>query len=369
MKMDPVRVLMVNRTMDRGGAETLIMNLYRSIDRSKVQFDFLLHCNYKSAYEDEITSLGGRIYKIPHYNLINEISYRKHIRDFLKDHPEYRIIHGHNINSCPVYLDIARKAGLRTISHCHCTSNGSGPLAWVRDLRKMSLYRIAEFRFACSTEAGLWAYRNKADFRIIRNGISTAEFRNNPKARSEIRSELGISPSTFVLGHVGRLQKEKNHRFLIDTFSEFHKKHPDSKLMIVGEGALKQQLEEKTKSMGLEDSVIFTGMRTDVGRLLNAMDVFVFPSFFEGLPVTLVEAQCSGLPCIVSDHITTEVDATDLIRRLPLSASAGEWASEVEKSMEIKRTDRSEEVIKAGYEISSTASELQEFYLKCTSSL
>ena len=365
MKMDPIRVFMVTKTMHRGGAATLIMNLYRSIDRTKVQFDFLLHCNYKSAYEDEITSMGGRIYRIPHYNLFNEIPYRKHIRDFLKAHPEYRIIHGHNINSCPVYLDVAGKTGLRTISHCHCTTNGSGPLAWVRDLRKMSLYRIAEFRFACSTAAGKWAYRNKADFRIIRNGISTAEFRTNPKAREEIRTEFGIGPSSYVLGHVGRLQKEKNHRFLIETFSVFHKNHPDSNLMIVGEGALRQQLMEKTKAMGLEDCVIFTGMRTDVGRLLNAMDVFVFPSFFEGLPVTLVEAQCSGLPCIVSDHITTEVDATDLITRIPLSAGAEKWAEAVENSMKTKRTDRSEDVVKAGYEISSTASELQEFYLGC----
>lgn len=363
LRMEPVRVLINNTTMDRGGAETLIMNIYRKIDRTKIQFDFLLHCNYKSAYEDEITKLGGIIYKLPKYRLFNEISFRKALKRFFCSHPQYHIIHCHLMNSASIILDEAKKCGLHTIAHSHATTNGSGPQAWIRDFLHRNLYKIAEYRFACSKDAGNWLFRGRAPFTVIRNGIDTSKFSYNLDSRMMIRKDLNIGSNSVVLGNVGRLSKEKNQSFLLNFFSSFHKKHPDSVLIIVGTGSLLSQLQKKTEKLNLEKSVIFTGSRPDVEKLLCAMDVFVFPSLFEGLPVTLVEAQCSGLPCVTSDIITPEVEATDLLTRISLSDSTDTWIKQVENALSIKRENRSKDVEKAGYDIETTARELQDFYL------
>ena len=356
------RILIVNTTMDRGGAETLIMNLYRSLDRNRLQFDFVLHCDYKSAYEDEIQSLGGKIYKLPPYRFFNESSFRKSFAEFFQNHPEYRIIHGHNINSASVYLDVANKFGLKTISHCHCSSNGSGPAAWIRDFKKRHLSEIAQYRFACSNEAGIWAYGKGSSFKVIKNGIITQRFLWDETKRKETRKALGIDENAIVLGNVGRLQKEKNQAFAIKVFKAFQSKCPNSKLVITGTGPLEKELKSLSQSMGLENSVIFTGVRSDVDSILCAMDVFLFPSIFEGLPLTLIEAQCTGLPCVVSDIITDEVDIANLIRKVPLSSSAEDWADIIEESLKIPRKAKDETVKESGFDIAQTASEMEQFY-------
>ena len=356
------RILIVNTTMDRGGAETLIMNLYRSLDRNRFQFDFVLHCNYKSAYEDEILSLGGRIYRLPSYKFFNEHSFRKAFAGFFKCHPEYRIIHGHNINSTPIYLDVANSFGLETISHCHCSSNGSGPGAWIRDFKRRNLSKIAKYRFACSNEAGIWAYGKNTPFKVIKNGIITQRFIWDEIKRAETRASFGIGKDTVVLGNVGRLQKEKNQACAIRVFQKYHAKNPDSKLVIVGTGPLEKELKSLSRSFGLDDSVIFTGVRSDVGELLCAMDVFLFPSIFEGLPLTLVEAQCTGLPCVVSDIITDEVDVAGLTRKVPLSSSAEEWIQAIEAGIAIPREGKAETIKASGFDIAQTAAEMELFY-------
>ena len=363
LRMEPVRVLINNTTMDRGGAETLIMNVYREIDRTKVQFDFLLHCDYKSAYENEITSLGGLIYKLPKYRLFNEVPFRNALKKFFCSHPQYHIIHCHLMNSASIVLDEANKCGLHTIAHSHATTNGSGPQAWIRDFLHRNLYRIAEYRFACSTDAGNWLFRGKAPFTIIRNGVDTSKFIYNPELGMMTRKDLSIEPKTIVLGNVGRLSKEKNHSFLLDIFSVFHEKHPDSVLVIVGTGPLLSRLQTKAKRLNLLENIIFTGSRPDVEKMLCTMDVFVFPSLFEGLPVTLIEAQCSGLPCVISDIITTEIDATELLTRISLSDGVETWVKHIEEALSIKRESHSEDIKNYGYDIKTTARELQDFYL------
>lgn len=362
MKTTPERILIENTTMDRGGAETFIMNLYRSLDRERFQFDFVLHCDYRSSYEDEILSLGGRVFKLPPYVFFNERAYRKAYEEFFKTHPEYRIIHGHNVNSASVYLDVANRCGLKTIAHCHCSSNGSGPLAWIRDFKKRNLSEIAKYRFACSREAGLWAYGRNSSFRVIKNGIITERFIWNEDRRKETRNTLGIGPDTVVLGNVGRLQKEKNQSFAIKVFRDFHTHTPDSELIITGTGPLEKELRSLARSLDLEDSVLFTGVRSDVGDLLCAMDVFLFPSIFEGLPLTLIEAQCSGLPCVVSDTITDEVDITGLMRRISPSSPVGNWTDAIKESLSIPRQNRLETIRDAGFDISQTAAEMEQFY-------
>ena len=358
----PERILIENTTMDRGGAETFIMNLYRSLDRSRFQFDFVLHCNYKSDYEEEILSLGGKVYKLPSYKFFNEASFRKTYSAFFKSHPEYRIIHGHNINSASVYLDIANICGLSTIAHCHCSSNGKGPAAWIRDFKRRNLSKIAKYRFACSNEAGIWAYGKDASFKVIKNGIITQNFAWDETKRLNTRKALGIGADTIVLGNVGRLQKEKNQAFAIRVFSKLHSENPDSKLVIVGTGPLDAELKALTHSLGLDEFVIFTGLRTDVGNLLCAMDAFLFPSIFEGLPLTLIEAQCSGLPCIVSDIITDELDVTGLIRKVSLSSSVEKWTDIITESLKTPREGKTEIIKTSGFDISQTANEMENFY-------
>ena len=356
------RILIVNTTMDRGGAETLIMNLYRSLDRSRFQFDFVLHCDYKSAYEDEILSLGGKIYKLPPYRVFNESSFRKSFAEFFHNHPEYRIIHGHNINSASVYLDVANRFGLKTISHCHCSSNGKGPGAWIRDFKKRHLSEIAEYRFACSNEAGIWAYGENASFKVIKNGIITKRFLWDETKRAETRKALDIEENAIVLGNVGRLNKEKNQAFALKVFKKFQSVHPNSRFIITGTGPLENELKGLSQSLGLENSVIFTGIRSDVDSLLCSMDVFVFPSIFEGLPLTLIEAQCTGLPCVISDTITDEVDIAGLISKESLTSSIEEWTKAIEDSLEIPRQRKDDLVTASGFDIAQTASEMASFY-------
>lgn len=365
--MKPVRILIENTTMNLGGAESLIMNIYRKIDRDRLQFDFILHCKEKSAFEDEILSLGGIVYKFPVFKVFNIISYRRAFRNFFKAHRDYKVIHGHAMNTAAIYLDEANKAGLHTIAHSHNTSNGKGPSAWIRDYFRRNLYKIAEYRLACSEEAGKWLFRNKVSFKVIKNGINTDNYIFNSASRKIIRDEFHISDSTIVLGNVGNLITSKNHSFLLEVFSQFVKKNKDSILLLIGSGPLRKDLEEKAIKLGIRKQVILTGARRDVNELLNAMDYFVFPSLFEGLPVTLVEAQCNGLPCIISDIISDEVIITDLVSKLPLKSGPDAWSEAIYQTPVSERKNMSEAIRSAGYDISETAKELQEFYLNLNS--
>ena len=360
--MLPIRVLVVSHCMDRNGAESLIMNIYRNLDRNKVQFDFLLHCNYRSAFEDEIESIGGRIFKISPYKIYNHFAYVKTLERFFSNHPEYRIVHGHLFNRI-AYLKVAKKLGLITIAHCHASTNGNGISAKIADYLHRNINRYSDYRFACSRQAGEWLYGEKASFTVIPNAIDTSIFKFNSEKRKLVRTDLGISECSMVIGHIGRFIQVKNHEFILRVFAAYKKIVPDSSLLLVGDGPLLNTVKEKTGILGLSDSVITTGARQDIPDLLCAMDCFIFPSLFEGLPVTLIEAQCSGLPCVIADHITDEAAVTDLFTRLSLSQNPESWAYKIAKN-ENKREPYSTVVMNAGYDIKKTSAELQAFYLK-----
>ncbi len=363
--MEPVRVLMVSFNMDRCGAETFIMNIYRAIDRTRVQFDFLLHCSYKSAYEDEILSLGGRIHKIQPYKIYNKKAYDKELDDFFDKHPEYKIIHGHLYNRIE-YLAVAKKHGLVTISHSHSSSNGKGPKAWLLNFLHRNINMVADYRFACSEESGQWLYKTK-DFKVIRNAIDTDIFIFSEDSRRKIREEFNIGENTTVLGHVGRFLPVKQHSVLLNIFASFHRDNPDSTLLLVGEGPLLENAEKLAETLNIKDSVIFTGSRSDVNHLLCAMDLFVFPSEHEGLPVTLVEAQSTGLPCLVPAHITEEIHVTELMRKIE-SFDIETWKDACEKALSdysSYQRNKAHEIVKSsGFDIKQTAEDLQEFYLE-----
>ena len=372
--MKPLRVLQISYAMDLGGAETLLMNLYRNIDRSKVQFDFLLHCPDESAYEKEILSLGGKIYKIPRYLGYNKFVYEKDLKAFLKAHPEHIIIHDHLMDSASETLRIAKKLDRITIAHSHAASAPFSLKNLYRFFFRRNLWKIADYRFACSEEAGNWLYRGKADFTVLKNGIITDRFKFSEKTREIKRKEFGIDDSTRLIGTIGRMVENKNQIRLLEIFKKLVSADDKSVLMIVGEGPLESKLKTMARKLKLENRVIFTGPRTDANELLMSMDCFVLPSLSEGLGIVLIEAQATGLPCVFSDIVPKDVELIpELIQRVSLSASDEIWAHSIcTKLPIINRENTWEFVKKKGYDIKSSAEQIQSFYLglledKCAS--
>ena len=293
-----------------GGVESVIMNYYRHLDHSKVQFDFICDEDSTRIPYDEIKKLGGRVFLVPKYQNLSK--YLKALEKLFKEN-QYRIVHS-NINTLSVFpLYAAKKAGVPIrISHSHSTSN---PKEWKRNLIKNILRpfskRYATDYFACSEVAGRYLFGNKAfdrgEVKIIHNAIDVEKFKFDEVARKKLRKEFGIKDSTVVIGHVGRFVQQKNHTFLVDVFNEYHKKNLDSKLLLVGSGPLEDEIKKKVERLGFKDSVLFLGQRDDINKLYSVMDIFCLPSLYEGLPVVGVEAQAAGLPTIFSNRISEEV--------------------------------------------------------------
>ncbi|WP_428888044.1 glycosyltransferase family 1 protein [Bifidobacterium dentium] len=371
----PLRVLVLDTVMDRGGAETMMMNYLRHFDRSKVTYDFLVNRDYHAAYEDEIEALGGRIYRMcPMYPQYFG-RYKREFRNFLEQHTEYRIIHSNLEERSYFPLRIAAEKGIPIrIAHAHNRPVGFNLKSIFREYFRMRLPKYVTHMFACGTEAGDWLYGEKSRDRVIqqRNAIDTSAYRYDAAIATQVREEFGVTDSgTFVLGHVGRFFPQKNHTFLIDIFAEVHKRHPNSVLWLVGgrelNDALKNQIKAKVDDLGLSDAVEFLGVRGDVNRLLQGMDSFILPSLYEGLPVTMIEAQASGLPCTISDRVPEQCDVTGNVQIIGLNATPAEWAKRIlDQHAEYAGTNRTEgagKVTKAGFDIKANAEWLQRFYV------
>lgn len=363
-----VRVLQIFYGMDCGGAENMIMNLYRKIDRTKVQFDFVVHTEKKCFFDDEILALGGRIYHAPEYKVVNHFYYKKWWRNFLKNHEEYKIIHGHMYSIAPIYLKVAKNHGLITIIHSHSTSETFNIKELVKSCLRLKAKNSADHLFACSAAAGEWLYGKTflqaENHHVLNNAIDAGKFVYDKNVRDEIRKEFGIEDK-FVVGHVGRFIEAKNHSYLIDVFKSVYEQKEEALLMLVGGGYLGEEIRRKIETLGLSDKVILTGVRSDINRLLQAMDCFVFPSLYEGLPVTVIEAQAAGLPCFISDTITEEVSITDLVERLPKNITPDYWSNKIlEKASSCNREDMKQKIIDADYDIATTVKWLEDFYIE-----
>ena len=307
---EPIRVLQVVTYMGRGGLETMIMNYYRNIDRNKVQFDFLTHRDERWDYDDKIESLGGKIYHLPKLNPFSK-NYLNALDKFFKEHKEYQIVHCHQDCLSGVVLKVAKKNGVRfTIAHAHSASQDKNLKYLIKVLAKKNIKKYSDKMFACGEEAGKWMFETD-NFEVLNNAIDTDLYTYNKEKADKVKKEFSIE-NKFVVGHVGRFNYPKNHKFIIDVFSEIQKIKEDSVLMLVGDGDLRSQIEQKVRDLGLSDKVIFTGVRSDVNDLMQGMDVFLFPSLYEGLPVTMVEAQASGLKCIISDKVPLECKMTKM---------------------------------------------------------
>lgn len=363
-----VRVLHVVTYMGRGGLETMLMNYYRQMDKDQVQFDFLVHRQEEAAYDSEILESGGKIYRFERLVPWSS-SYKKKFVSFLQEHLEYQIIHVHQDCLSSVALSCAKKAGIPVrIAHCH---NSSQDKNWKYPIKLFYKRKIADNAtrlMACSHEAGEWMFGKGHTLQILPNAVDLSSFGFNETIRNCVRKELGLE-NQFVLGHVGRFNSVKNQRFLLEVFTEYRKKNPESFLILVGDGPEREAMEKKCEGLHLKDAVLFAGQRTDVNRLLMAMDVFCFPSLYEGFPVSLVEAQTSGLPCLISDRITHDcVICKDLVQFASIDHGPDPWIVGLEQIKEQngkqKRKARTEEVQQAGYDIETEARKLQEFYLK-----
>lgn len=362
-----IRILNVFTILNRGGAETMVMNYYRSIDRSQIQFDFLVHRSEEGAYEQEIKSLGGRIYRLPALSLRNIPQYIQAVRCFFDEHPEYRHVHGH----CSelgyfVYKEASKREIPFIAAHAHNTPNKEDIKTPIRNVLKRLIRPYLTHMVGCSQPASNWLFGKEraVNSYILNNAIDALTYRFNEQIRNSMRASLGLTDEV-VLGNVSRFCKQKNHHFLIDVFEAFLKKMPRSKLLLVGTGELKNEIERLVADRGLTDYVLFLGSRTDVPNLLMAMDLFFFPSFFEGLSVAMVEAQAAGLNIVTSTGVTTDVVLVkDAIKFLSLEAPVSAWVKMlISQTVNRNRMWYNEEVARMGFDINQNATQLQNYYL------
>lgn len=364
----PARVLLVFGWLNRGGAETLAMNIFRNVDRSKLMFDFLVHTEAHCDYDDEVKGLGGKIYRFPQYNVLNHFKYKKCWNNFLSAHPEYKVVHAHMTGPAAVFVPIVKKHGRFAVTHSHINSSQKGIRQAVINLYRYPLRSISDYMFACSENAGEWMFgrdiAKRPNYSVLKNGIDVGKFLFSEESRNEIRKELNLE-NKFVITNISRFHIQKNHSLLIDVFNEVHKRCERARLLLVGDGELREEIKKKVDSLGLSDYVIFTGVRTDIEKILSAVDVFVMTSFNEGLPVSLVEAQASGVRVIVTDTVSKEIELTNLVERCSLSDSPEKWADKIlQYENGYERRNTYNELKSAGYDIKDTAKKLQEFYLE-----
>lgn len=356
----PVRILHIVSYMQRGGLETFIMNCYRHIDREKMQFDFIVHRQFRSDYDDEIEALGGKIYRLPRLNPFSP-GYKKALRTFFKTHPEYKIVHCHLDCMSALPLGAAKQCGVPVrIAHGH---NSNQDKDWKYPLKRIYMRKIpavATHFFACSEAAGQWMFPGQK-VTVINNGIETEKFAFDHEIRDEVRQTLGIGEE-LVLGHVGRFVPQKNHDFLIDIFAEVNKRVPNSRLLLMGTGPLEDRIKEKVRRSGLADRVSFMGVRSDVNRILQAIDVFVLPSLYEGFGIVAVEAQTTGAACVIADNVPKDCQMTDLVHFVSLQDSPAEWAEKIIAAPTSERTSKQDAIIAAGFDIQTTADWLINFY-------
>ncbi|HBL3168753.1 TPA: glycosyltransferase family 1 protein [Enterococcus faecium] len=366
-KNEPIRVAQIIGKWLGGGVESVVMNYYRHIDRTKIQFDFICDEDSTNIPYEEIEKMGGKVILIPPYQKV--FKYHKKLKEVLKS-GGYKIVHSH-INTLSVFsLFAAKCAGVPVrIAHSHSTTNKKEKKKNLlkQVLRPFSKVFATDY-MCCSELAGRWLFGNKkydnGNVYLLNNAIDLDKFKYDEEKRKEKRKELNIEDSTLVIGHVGRFVEQKNHRFLIDIFNEVHKQKENSILLLAGQGPLMGEMKEKVKILGIENSVKFLGQRNDINELYQAFDIFCLPSLYEGLPVVGVEAQATGLLCVLSDDMTKETKVLDTTEFLSLNQSVEEWAYTIlKKYKSFKRKNCTNEISKKDFNIKKEAKKLiQKYY-------
>lgn len=358
----PVRVAVVMGKHVTGGIKSVIMNYYRFIDRNKIQFDFIVDSNSPLKDYSEITELGGKVYEVS--SAKNPFKNISDIYKILKDN-NYLILHGY-LNTLNVFSMCAgwfAKTPVRVSENLSTAYRGEKKTI-IKNMLKPLAKLFPTHISANSQYAADWLYGKNSGAKIIYNALDLDKYSFKEGLRAEKRKELNIE-NNFVIGHIGRYQYQKNHSFLVDIFSEVYKKDPSARLMLVGYGDLKEQIFEKIHSLDLDNSVIDCGGTENILPLYNAMDCFVLPSFYEGLPVVGIEAQATGLPCVMSTEVTVETKITDIVDFVGLDRSAEEWADVILKHKNTERKNTTDQIKANGYDIKNEAAMLEEYYLEC----
>lgn len=361
----PKHILQALASLDRGGTETVVMEWYRSLDRDRFQFDFVVNTRDEPyQFEADISALGGRVFRIPRATPFNFLGYAWNWYRLLRDHPEWLLLHVHHIAPAPVYLAVAKSLGRTTWTHSHSAPTERTLTGLFKAVSFRFLSPLSDRLFACSTLAAQITYGRACQRAVVLpNPINVERFRYDPDARLRIREEAGISRDSFVVGHVGRFVELKNHSFLVQAFAALAQRRPEAMLMLVGDGALKDSISREAQMLGLQERVVFLGTRTDVGACLSAMDLFLLLSQFEGFPVSLIEAQASGLRCVVSDTVTTEAALLDEVLFLPLSDGPSGWAARMNsESPTTTREMAADRVKAAGYDAVAATARLSDMY-------
>ena len=364
-----LRVLHSVSNMARAGIETMLMNYYREIDRSRIQFDFLANKPVPGEYDGEIRDMGGQVFVCPGLNPLYFPRYRRFVADLVHNSPETKIVHAHNEAMGYYALQSAKDAGIRVrIAHAHNTQIIRDYKYPLKMICKQLLPGAATDYWSCGRDAGIYYYgeeRWKSSGHTLHNAIDLSRFAFRQEERERLRRQHGLG-NCFVIGHVGRFNVQKNHTRLLDIFAEITKTVPDARLALIGTGELEESVKEKAQALGIQDKTLFLGQMADVSGWYHAMDCFVLPSLFEGLPVVGIEAQATGLPCFFSDQVTDEVLLSPGARRVPLRAEDAEWAREIlaARDPDTDRIQAIDIVREAGYDIHVEARKLQEIYLE-----
>lgn len=366
----PIRILHVLGTTNLGGAESRVMDLYRHIDREKVQFDFLIHSAKEGFFDQEIRKLGGNIYYLPAFRVYNYFAYRKSCRDFFAAHREFQMVQGHMTSTASIYLPIAKKAGIPvTIAHARSAGVDKGIKGFLTKFLRRNLYRKCDYMFACSDLAakavfGEKQYENGLVI-FVPNAIDTKAYLPDKKIRNNVRRQYGLEDS-FVIGHVGRFHYAKNHEFLLEIFANICQKNKRAVLFLLGDGPRRLDMEAKAKEMGIAQHVIFAGNQNPVAPYYQAFDAFLFPSRFEGMPGTVIEAQAAGLSCLVSDTITSQVKITDRVIFASLEQGAGIWAEKLLELLSEVKKDRFDgsflDLSNSSYDVINQVKRYEQFY-------
>lgn len=366
-----IKILHVFHRMDMGGAESLILNIYRNIDRTKFQFDFMVHTNEKGFFDEEIKKLGGNIYYMTRFSPFKIKQYKESWIDFLK-YNDYNYIHCHISYSAIIIAKVAKKQGLKIIVHSHCMSaQGEYKSLNVRfknsivKLQQRDLNKYVYYKLACSVEAGKWLFGSsgvkKDNFILINNGIVLKDYAYSDEYRIKYREEFGVAKDSFIVGNVGRFAEQKNHLFLLEVFKEIRKRNEKAVLMLIGSGDLESKIRTRAKELRISKDVIFCGVRNDVSRILSTFDTFVFPSIREGFGISILEAEANGLRCFISDNIPASINVTNNVVFISLKETPDFWAEQILNNS--GRDYQSIELIQTkGYDIIGVVETLEALY-------